>query len=297
MSDSATKDMLPRPVRLLLGATSPGIGNRRLADAVAGRVVLVTGASSGIGEATARRLGAAGANVLLVARSVDRLEAVRDEIADAGGSAFVHPCDIADTDQVGLLAESVLEQHGQVDVVVNNAGLSIRRWVSQSYDRFDDYERTINVNYLGPVRLMLGLLPSMRSRGSGHIVNVATMGVDFPAMRWGAYIASKTAFEVWLGGAAPEILADGVTVSSIHMQLVRSPMLGPFRMYRYVPGMSTEEAAGIVCRAIVERPRRVAPLWAQVGGAVNQIAQGPIEWALSRQVRGARRSLRAGPAD
>ena len=103
------------------------------------------------------------------------------------------PCDLADTEAAGRLAEQVLEQHGHVDVVVSNAGLSIRRWISQSYDRFRDIERTINVNYLGPVRLLLGLLPSMRERGSGHIVNVATIGVDFPPMRWSAYIASKAA--------------------------------------------------------------------------------------------------------
>ena len=123
-------------------------------------------------------------------------ELARARSSAAGGSAFVHPCDLADTDAVGELATAVLEHHGHVDVVVNNAGVSIRRWVSESYDRFHDIERTINVNYLGPVRLLLGLLPSMRERGSGHIVNVATIGVDFPPLRWSAYIASKAAFEV-----------------------------------------------------------------------------------------------------
>jgi acyl-CoA synthetase (AMP-forming)/AMP-acid ligase II len=167
-------------------------------------------------------------------------------------------------------------------VVVNNAGISIRRWVSQSYDRFRDYERTMALNYLGPVRLLLGLLPSMRERGSGHIVNVATIGVDLPAMRWSAYIASKSAFETWLGGVAPEIRPDGVTVTSVHLQLVRSPMLGPFRIWNYLPGMSTDEAAGILARAIVERPRTISPLWARIGGPLTTAAQGPVESALAR---------------
>jgi acyl-CoA synthetase (AMP-forming)/AMP-acid ligase II/NAD(P)-dependent dehydrogenase (short-subunit alcohol dehydrogenase family) len=279
------KDLLPRSVRLALGATGPGISDRRLQDAVAGRVVLVTGASSGVGKATAQRLGRAGATVLLVARRLALLEALQDEIEADGGRAFVHPCDLSDPDQAAALATDVLEQHGHVDVVVSNAGVSIRRWLSQSYDRFGDFERTIRINYLGPVRLLLGLLPSMRSRGSGHIVNVSTMGIDFPALRWSAYIASKAAFEAWLGGVAPEIRADGVTTTSIHLQLVRSPMLGPFRIWRYVPGMSTEEAAGIVARAIVVRPRVISPPWARIGGAAAHILQGPVEQALARHAR------------
>ncbi len=268
-------------MRLLIGATGRGISDHRLREAVAGRIVLITGASSGVGEASARRLAAAGATVLLVARRRELLENLRDEIMAAGGSAFVHPCDLADSDRVGALVEEVLAQHGHVDVVVSNAGLSIRRWVSDSYDRFHDFERTTNVNYLGPVRLLLGLLPSMRERGSGHIVNVATIGVDFPAMRWSAYIASKAAFETWLGGVAPEIRPDGVTVTSIHLQLVRSPMLGPFRMWRYIPGMSPEEAAGLVARAIAAKPRTIAPMWARIGGPLTGVAQAPVERALA----------------
>jgi acyl-CoA synthetase (AMP-forming)/AMP-acid ligase II/NAD(P)-dependent dehydrogenase (short-subunit alcohol dehydrogenase family) len=287
---SESKDILPRPVRLLLGATGLGVSERRLRDAVQGKVVLVTGASSGIGEATARRLGGAGATVLLVARRVELLEALRDEITAGGGTAFVHPCDLSDPERAAALAREVLAQYDRVDVVVSNAGLSIRRWLSQSYDRFGDFERTIRINYLGPVALLLGLLPSMRERGSGHIVNVATMGVDFPALRWSAYIASKSAFEAWLSGVAPEIRADGITTTSIHLQLVRSPMLGPFRMWRYIPGMSTEEAAGMVARAIVTRPRMIAPPLARIGGPLTHALQGPVEGALARHAR------RANPA-
>jgi acyl-CoA synthetase (AMP-forming)/AMP-acid ligase II/NAD(P)-dependent dehydrogenase (short-subunit alcohol dehydrogenase family) len=273
-------DRLPRPVRLLLGATSPGVSDARLRRAVDGKVILVTGASSGVGHATARRLGAAGAKVLLVARRRELLDELVGEIG--ADRAVALPCDLSDGEAVDALAERVLAEHGHVDVVVSNAGVSIRRWLSQSYDRPRDFERTINVNYLGPVRLLLGLLPSMRRRGSGQIVNVATMGIDFPAMRWSAYIASKAAFETWLGGVAPEIAADGVATTSIHLQLVRSPMLGPFRMWQRVPGMSTEEAADIVARAIVERPRVIAPLWARLSGPLTQLAQRPVEALLTR---------------
>jgi acyl-CoA synthetase (AMP-forming)/AMP-acid ligase II/NAD(P)-dependent dehydrogenase (short-subunit alcohol dehydrogenase family) len=286
MDDAAQmSELLPRPIRLLLGATGFEVSDRRLRDAVAGKVVLVTGASSGVGEATALRLGAAGATVLLVARRAELLDEICEEVVRSGGSAQAYPCNLADIDQVQQLVSDVLEDHGYVDIVVSNAGLSIRRWVTESYDRFHDVQRTIGVNYLGPVRLLLGLLPSMRERGSGHIVNVATIGVNFPALRWSAYVASKAAFEAWLGGVAPEIRADGVTTTSIHMQLVRSPMLGPFAMWNYLPGMSTDEAAGMVSRAIVDRPRVISPYWARIGGAVADLAQAPIEAALARYAR------------
>jgi acyl-CoA synthetase (AMP-forming)/AMP-acid ligase II/NAD(P)-dependent dehydrogenase (short-subunit alcohol dehydrogenase family) len=282
---AAMSELLPRPIRLLLGATGREVPDRRLREAVDGKVVLVTGASSGVGEATALRLGAAGATVLLVARREELLNEIAAEIVRAGGNAHAYPCNMADPDQVAQLVSEVLEQHRHVDVVVSNAGISIRRWVSESYERFHDVQRTIGVNYLGPVRLLLGLIPSMRKRGSGHIVNVATIGVNFPALRWSAYVASKAAFEAWLGGVAPEIRADGVTTTSVHMQLVRSPMLGPFAMWSYLPGMSTGEAAGMVSRAIVERPRVIAPYWARIGGAVTDLAQAPIEAALAQYSR------------
>jgi acyl-CoA synthetase (AMP-forming)/AMP-acid ligase II/short-subunit dehydrogenase len=278
-------ELLPRPVRLLLGATSPGVSDSRLRQTVAGHTVLITGASSGVGEASAHRLAAAGAKVLLVARRAELLEEICEQIRGGGGAAWAYPCDMADTDQVANLVARVLAEHDRVDVVVSNAGLSIRRWVSEYSERFHDVERTIAVNYLGPVRLVLGLLPAMRQHGNGHIVNVATMGVNFPALRWSTYIASKSAFEAWLAGVGPEIRTDGVSVTSIHLQLVRSPMLGPFRMWRYIPGMSTEEAADIVARAVAVRPRVIAPPWALVAGAATRLAQGPVEAALAAYVR------------
>ncbi len=222
--------------------------------------------------------------MLLVARREEELERVRAAIAEHGGSASVHPCDLAEIDEVQELITAVLEQHDRVDVIVSNAGVSIRRWISESYDRFDDVQRTIATNYVGPARLVLGLLPAMREHGSGQIVSVSTIGVNFPPLRWSAYIASKAAFETWLAGVAPEVRADGVATTSIHVQLVRSPMLGPFKAWKYLPGMSTEEAAGIVARAIVARPRTVSPWWARAGGVVTALAEVPIEALLSAYV-------------
>jgi len=286
-------ELLPRQLRLLLGATGLDVSDARLRRAAAGKVVLITGASSGVGRASAIRLARAGATVLLVARRRELLESLREEIAAGGGSAFAHPCDLAELEQVDALCDEVLREHGGVDVIVSNAGISIRRWISQTYERFDDIERTIKVNYMGPVRLVLGLLPSMRERGSGQIVNVGTVGVDFPPIRWSAYIASKAAFETWLAGVAPEVLADGIATTSIHLQLVRSPMLGPFRMWNYLPGMSTEEAAGIVARAIVSRPRTIAPGWARIGGALTVLANRPLDSLLARYAKRVNRDSRA----
>jgi NAD(P)-dependent dehydrogenase (short-subunit alcohol dehydrogenase family) len=252
-----------------------------LHNAVAGRVVLVTGASFGIGEATAQRLAAAGATVLLVARSRDKLVHVADEIARRGGTAFAHPTDLADGAAVTALATEVLARHGHVDVIVNNAGKSIRRSIALSYDRFHDFQRTIDINYLGPVRLLLALLPSMRARGHGHIVNVSTVGTRVPpAPRWAAYQASKTAFDVWLRSVALEARADGITTTSIYMALVYTRMSAPTPIFRYLPGLDPSEASDLVARAIVARPRTIAPWWLAPIELTADAARGPLEAAM-----------------
>lgn len=251
----------------------------RLRGAVAGKIVLVTGASHGIGRASALQLARAGATVLLVARSADLLEELAQELRAEGCAAVAHPADLTDLEgDVPALAERILATHGAPDVVVNNAGKSIRRAVDQSYDRFHDYTRTADLNYLGPVRLLLALLPAMRARGSGHIVNVSTVGVLLPpAPRWSAYQASKAAFDVWLRAAAAEMRADGVTATSLYMALVHTRMSAPTDDFKLVPGLSPEQAAGLVCRAIVDRPPAIAPWWASTAALIDAAARGPSE--------------------
>jgi NAD(P)-dependent dehydrogenase (short-subunit alcohol dehydrogenase family) len=257
-------------------------GEQRLREAVDGKVVLITGASYGIGEATALRLGRAGAMVVLVARSRERLEELAGRIAKSGGAAYVHTCDLADPEAVEGLATDVLDEHGRVDVVVSNAGKSIRRSIELSYERFHDFQRTININYLGPVRLVLALLPSMRERGEGHIVNVSTMGVRIPPTpRWAAYLSSKAAFDVWLRCLAPEMRRDGVTCTSVYLALVHTRMSDPTPIFRSMPGLSADQAAGLVCRGIVERPRDIEPWWVSLTAPALQVARGPWELANS----------------
>ncbi len=234
----------------------------RLRAAVSGKTVLVTGASHGLGEATARKVGAAGAIVLLVARSADKLAALAASINAGGGHAAAYSTDLTDETAVAALVKKLSENHGPMDVVVSNAGKSIRRSLHLQYDRPQDFERTIGVNYLGPVRLLLGLLPAMRCRGRGHIVSISTIGVrTAPGPRWGAYLASKSAFDVWLRSVAPELRADGVHVTSVYMTLVHTPMSEPTPILRRMPGLSAEQAADIVAKAIIDRPARVQPLW------------------------------------
>lgn len=249
-----------------------------LREAVDGKVVVVTGASYGIGETSALKLGAAGARVVLVARSRERLEEVSARIAAEGGEAHVHPCDLSDVDAAESLGEQVLAEHGGADVVVNNAGKSIRRSIELSYGRFQDFQRTIDINYLGPVRLLMCLLPSMRERGDGHIVNVSTLGVRVPpAPRWAAYQASKAAFDVWLRSLAPEMASDGVTATSIYLGLVHTRMSDPTPELRNMPGLSADAAADLVCRAIVDRPREIEPWWVGLAAPALHAVRGPWE--------------------
>jgi NAD(P)-dependent dehydrogenase (short-subunit alcohol dehydrogenase family) len=254
------------------------VSQRALERAVGGKSVLVTGASHGIGEATARKLGQAGATTLLVARSEERLDDLQAWIAERGGTAYAYATDLADPEQVEALCEEVLERHGHVDVLVNNAGKSIRRSLELSYERFHDFERTIDINYLGPVRLLLGLVPAMRARGEGHIVNVSTIGARIPpGPRWGAYQASKSAFDVFLRSAALEARSDGVIVTSIYMALVRTRMSAPTPIFRYIPALTPEQAADVVCKAIVDRPREITPWWASLAELGFALTRTPWE--------------------
>ncbi|NIK59441.1 SDR family NAD(P)-dependent oxidoreductase [Kribbella shirazensis] len=266
----------PLLVALTNGRTR--ISDERLAQAVRGKVVMVTGSSYGIGEATARRLAAAGATVVLVARTADQLQAVADEIRAAGGSAYAYPANLADPAAVEELVRTVLAEHERVDVLVNNAGKSIRRSIADTYQRFHDIERTNAVNYLGPAKLVLELLPSMRERRSGHIVNVSTAGVRTPPMaRWSAYLASKSAFDVWLRCVAQEVRGDRVTTSTVYMGLVHTRMSEPTPLLNKMPGLTPEQAADQVCTAVAERPHNITPPFVRPADAVGNLLRVPTD--------------------
>lgn len=236
------------------------------------RTVLVTGASSGIGEATARAVAARGGRVLLVARRVDELERVVGEIVAAGGAAHAYPCDLTDGPAVERMVAAVLREHGGVDMLVNNAGRSIRRSLALSYDRLHDVERTMAINYVAPVRLTLALLPQMVERGDGHVVNILTWGVQVKAPKFSAYIASKTALDTWSRIAGRETYGDGVTFTNIRLSLVRTDMIGPTDAYRRSPAMSPERAARKVVRALEDRPVTMNTVAGSVAEVLNLAA-------------------------
>ncbi len=231
---------------------------RALEDRVSGKVVLVTGASSGIGDALAHRLGDAGAKVALVARSKDKLEEKKRAIAARGGTAFVHACDLSDAADTQRLIADVLREHSTVDILVNNAGISIRRSVSKSYDRLHDFERTLALNFLGSVRLILGFLPAMQSQRRGQIVNVSTMGVQVNVPRYGAYVASKAALDAFSRVLAAELLTEGIKVTTIYMPLVKTPMMESTTIYDNFPMRSAEQAVDLIVEGIVRQKKRVA---------------------------------------
>jgi len=255
--------------------THRDVTDQELRQTVAGKVVLVTGASHGIGRALSERLAHAGAEVLMVARSQDVLQQLAAEL---GPRTHACPTDLSQPDDVARLLSELHAGFPTPDFVVSNAGKSIRRSISESYDRMHDFTRTIAINYLGPVQLLLGLLEPMRERGSGHIVNVSTIGVLVaPAPRWAAYISSKAAFDVWLRSTAAETAHDGVTATSIYMGLVHTRMSAPTADFSDVPGLKPEQAAGVVCDALVRRPARIAPWWASGAAAFGAIARGPSD--------------------
>jgi thioester reductase-like protein/short-subunit dehydrogenase len=236
----------------------PGLARgRTLKEELGGKHVMITGASSGIGHAAALKIAAAGGVPLLVARNVEKLEEVRAEIVAAGGTAYVYAADISDMESVERLLERVLADHRNVDALINNAGRSIRRSIALSYDRFHDFERTMQLNYFGAVKLIIGLLPHMRERGSGHIVNISSIGVQTSPPRFSAYVASKSALDAFTRVVASETIGDGVTFTTIHMPLVRTPMIAPTKMYDAFPAITPEEAGDMICEALRSRPKHM----------------------------------------
>lgn len=257
--------------------------NHALREHVAGRAVVVTGASSGIGEALAERLGDAGAKVLLVARSADKLDEMKRTIEARGGAAFAYVGDLSNAEDTQRVIDSILADHGQVDILVNNAGISIRRSVAKSYDRVHDFERTLALNFLGAVRLIMGFLPGMRAQRRGQIINVSTIGVQVNVPRYGAYIASKAALDAFSRVLAVEVLKEGVKVTTIYMPLVKTPMMESTTIYRSFPMRSAEEAADLIVEGIIHQPKRVAvPV-----GNLFEFAYGVAPKAIDRVLNAA----------
>ncbi|HRI98872.1 MAG TPA: SDR family NAD(P)-dependent oxidoreductase, partial [Nocardioides sp.] len=241
-------------------------------EALQGKHVVITGASSGIGQVTALKVAQCGGIPVLVARGKDKLEATRAAIERRGGTAYVFPCDLSDLDAIDTLTKELAATLPSIDFVVNNAGRSIRRSLKLSHDRFHDFERTMQLNYFGAIRLVMGLIPTMRQQQRGHIVNISSIGVQTNPPRFSAYVASKAALDSWSNVVASELVGDGITFTGIHMPLVRTPMIAPTKLYDKFPTISPAQAADLVIKAMVERPHEINTLLGNAGAVAHTVA-------------------------
>jgi len=258
------------------------VQGRTLHEAVEGTITLITGGSSGIGEAAAKKIADAGGEVVLVARTQENLDRVADDIRSNGGTAHVYPCDLSDMDAIAAMADRVLADLGGVDMLINNAGRSIRRSLALSYDRIHDYQRTMQLNYLGAVQLILKFIPGMRERGFGHIINVSSVGVQTRAPRFGAYIASKAALDSLCDALQAEVVDEDIKFTTVHMALVRTPMISPTSMYDKFPALTPDQAAGVIADAIVQRPRRASSPFGQLAAVVDAVNPAVMDRVRNR---------------
>ena len=252
-----------------------------LPERVEGKVVMVTGATSGIGKASALKLARAGATVLVIARTAEKLEETLHEIDQLGGTAQAYSCDVSDLTDVDNLVQQVLADHGHVDILVNNAGRSIRRSVVHAFDRFHDYERTMQLNYFGALRLIMQLMPSMIENGGGHVINISSIGVLTNAPRFSAYVASKAALDAFTRCASSELAHEGIRFTTINMPLVRTPMIAPTKIYNHVPTISPTQAADMICDAIVRQPKRIATNLGVMGQVMHFITPRVTETIMN----------------
>lgn len=232
--------------------------DRTLRGQVAGKVVLITGGSSGIGLAAAHKIAEAGAITIICGRDEEKLAEAKREIKDLGFDVITYAVDVASMEDCDRFVKLLIDNHGGVDVLVNNAGRSIRRGIESSFDRFHDYERTMQLNYFGALRLTMGLLPKMIERRSGHVINISSIGVLTNAPRFSAYVASKAALDAWTRCAASEFADVNIKFTTINMPLVRTPMIAPTKIYQNVPTLTPDEAGDLIAQAIVYKPVRIA---------------------------------------
>ncbi|MGN6252606.1 MAG: SDR family oxidoreductase [Marmoricola sp.] len=246
--------------------------DKAVVAALRGKTVVITGASSGIGLVTAVQVAKAGAVPILVARGRDKLDSTKALIESQGGTAHAYPCDLSDLDAIDALTKTLAEDFEHIDFVVNNAGRSIRRSLKLSEDRFHDFERTMQLNYFGAIRLVMGLLPTMRAQRSGHIVNISSIGVLTNPPRFSAYVASKAALDAWSNVVSSEVIGDGISFTSIHMPLVRTPMIAPTKLYDRFPTISPGQAARKVVTALVEKPHEINTKTGNLGALAHTLA-------------------------
>ena len=259
--------------------------DRSLRGTVGGKVVLITGGSSGIGLATAHKFAEAGANVLICGRDQGKLDEACKEASAKGYEFTAYAVDIADMADCDRFIAELIAAQGGVDFLINNAGRSIRRAVEASYDRFHDFERTMQLNYFGSLRVTMGLLPGMEARREGHVVNISSIGVLTNAPRFSAYVASKAALDAWTRCASSEFADVGISFTTINMPLVRTPMIAPTNLYNNVPTLAPEEAADLIAQACIFKPVRIATRLGIAGQVMHALVPKMAQIAMNTSFR------------
>ncbi len=259
--------------------------DKKLIRHVKGKVVLITGGSSGIGLATAQKMAAAGAITVICGRDEDKLKEAADLVASRGFELHTYPVDIANMDDCDKFVERLLIDFGRVDILVNNAGRSIRRGIENSFERFHDLERTIQLNYLGALRVTYGLLPAMIKKRAGQVINISSIGVLTNAPRFSAYVASKAALDAWTRCAASEFADLGIKFTTINMPLVRTPMIAPTKIYNNIPTLSPEDAADLIARAITDKPVRIATGLGVLGQITHAFTPKVAQMVMNKSYR------------
>lgn len=255
--------------------------DRSLEGKVRDKVIMITGGTSGIGKAAALKIAAAKGKVVVVARGQQELDDTKKEIEGLGGVCYTYSADLTDEKSCNDLVAAVTKDHGGVDILINNAGRSIRRSIALSYDRFHDFTRTMELNYFGSLRLIMGFLPKMTEQRRGHIINISSIGVLANSPRFSAYVASKAALDAFSRCAQGEFSDQGICFTTINMPLVKTPMIAPTKMYDSVPTLTPEEAADLIVKAIIERPSRVATRLGIFAAVLNQLAPKAYEVVMN----------------
>lgn len=259
--------------------------DRTLTGQVKDKVVLITGGSSGIGLATAQKIAAAGAITIICGRDPEKLKEAQDLIKQSGHTIHTYAVDIANMDDCDLFVKKLLADFGHVDVLVNNAGRSIRRGIENSFDRFHDLERTMQLNYFGALRVTYGLLAKMMERRQGHVINISSIGVLTNAPRFSAYVASKSALDSWTRCAASEFADLNIRFTTINMPLVKTPMIVPTKLYNNVPTLTPEQAADMVAQAIIQKPVRIATRLGILGQVMHAVVPKTAQIVMNTSFR------------
>ena len=265
------------------------LDKEKLANAVYGKTIVITGASSGIGEQVANLLADFHVHMILVARRGEKLQEMKRELETRAAKVSIFRADLRDSAEMDGFLAFLLQQPDGIDMVVSNAGISIRRSIMDSLDRYHDFTRTMAINYFAPVKMLLAIIPQLQQK-KGHIINVSTINTSLvPIPFWAAYQASKSAFDTWFRSAAPELNAMEISTTSIYLPLVKTQMILPTAAYQNMPAMSAEHVAAMIAKSMYTKQKKMMPWWLIFGQLASVLGRGLWEWAMAGRLRNRRK--------